>query len=147
MIVSHDRYFLDRLVQHIFVFEGDGKISDFPGNYTELRDYQDEQEAEKKNAASNAPKPVAPAPPTPKEPVAAAPVAVTKRKLSYKEQKEMEQLEADIAHMEARKTQLVENLNIGGSHEELAKWSKQIEEINDSQAEKEMRWLELSENA
>lgn len=146
MIVSHDRYFLDRLVQHIFVFDGEGKISDFPGNYTELRDYQDEQEAEKKIAA-NAPKPVAPVVLAPKEPVAAAPATTAKRKLSYKEQKEMEQLEADIAKMEVTKTQLVENLNKGGSHEELAKWSKQIEEINDSQAEKEMRWLELSENA
>lgn len=147
MIVSHDRYFLDRLVQHIFVFEGDGKISDFPGNYTELRDYQDEQEAEKKLAANNAPKPAAPVVVAPKEPVVAAPATTAKRKLSYKEQKEMEQLEADIAKMEVTKTQLVENLNKGGSHEELAKWSKQIEEINDSQAEKEMRWLELSENA
>lgn len=145
MIVSHDRYFLDRLVQHIFVFEGDGKISDFPGNYTELRDYQDEQEAEKKLAATNAPKPAAPAVVVQKEPVATP--AAAKRKLSYKEQKEMEQLEADIAKMESTKAQLVENLNKGGSHEELAKWSKQIEEINDSQAKKEMRWLELSENA
>lgn len=147
MIVSHDRYFLDRLVQHIFVFDGEGKISDFPGNYTELRDYQDEQEAEKKIAATNTPKPAAPVVAPPKEPVAAAPATTTKRKLSYKEQKEMEQLEADIAKMEATKTQLVENLNKGGSHEELAQWSKQIEEINDSQADKEMRWLELSENA
>ncbi|GGM73297.1 ABC transporter ATP-binding protein [Dyadobacter beijingensis] len=148
MIVSHDRYFLDRLVQHIFVFDGEGKISDFPGNYTELRDYQDEQEAEKKLAANNAPKAPAPAPAAPKEaaPVPSAPVSA-KRKLSYKEQKEMEQLEADLAKLEKTKTQLVENLNSGGSHEDLAKWSKQIEEINESQEEKELRWLELSENA
>jgi ATP-binding cassette subfamily F protein uup len=59
----------------------------------------------------------------------------------------MEQLEADIARLEQTKAKLVESLNNGGSHEELAKWSKQIEEITDSQAEKEMRWLELSENA
>ncbi|WP_342084649.1 ABC-F family ATP-binding cassette domain-containing protein [Dyadobacter sp. OTU695] len=147
MIVSHDRYFLDRLVQHIFVFDGNGKISDFPGNYTELRDYQDEQEAEKKAAASNAPaKAAAPVAAPPKE-VVATPAAPAKRKLSYKEQKEMEQLEADIAKLEQTKEKLVESLNNGGSHEELAKWSKQIEEITDSQAEKEMRWLELSENA
>lgn len=146
MIVSHDRYFLDRLVQHIFVFDGNGKISDFPGNYTELRDYQDEQEAEKKAAASNASaKPAAPIAP-PKE-IVAAPAAPAKRKLSYKEQKEMEQLETDIAKLEQTKVKLVQSLNNGGSHEELAKWSKQIEEITDSQAEKEMRWLELSENA
>lgn len=147
MIVSHDRYFLDRLVQHIFVFDGNGKISDFPGNYTELRDFQDEQEAEKKAAASNAPaKAAAPSTAPPKE-VVATQAAPAKRKLSYKEQKEMEQLEADIAKLEQTKSKLVENLNNGGSHEELAKWSKQIEEITDSQAEKEMRWLELSENA
>lgn len=147
MIVSHDRYFLDRLVEHIFVFEGEGKISDFPGNYTELRDYQDEQEAEKKLAAANAAaKPAAKEVAQPKEPVA-VPAAAAKRKLSYKEQKEMEQLESDIAKMEETKAKLVENLNNGGSHEELAKWSKQIEEINESQADKELRWLELSENA
>jgi ATP-binding cassette subfamily F protein uup len=144
VIVSHDRYFLDRLVQHIFVFEGEGKISDFPGNYTELRDYQDEQEVEKKAGASTK-NVLAPPPPTVKE---VAPVAaVTKRKLSFKEQKEMEQLEKDIADMENKKNQLVENLNKGGSHAELAQWSKQIEEITDGQANKEMRWLELSENA
>ncbi len=147
MIVSHDRYFLDRLVQHIFVFDGNGKISDFPGNYTELRDFQDEQEAEKKAAASNAPaKPAVPVAAAPSKEVVAAPVAA-KRKLSYKEQKEMEQLEADIAKLEQSKAKLVESLNNGGSHEELAKWSKQIEEITDGQAAKEMRWLELSENA
>lgn len=148
MIVSHDRYFLDRLVQHIFVFDGEGKISDFPGNYTELRDYQDEQEAEKKSAASNAPaKPTAPVAAAVQKEVVAVPVVAAKRKLSYKEQKEMEQLEADIAKLEQTKVKLVESLNNGGSHEELAKWSKQIEEINESQADKELRWLELSENA
>ncbi|NIJ55626.1 ABC-F family ATP-binding cassette domain-containing protein [Dyadobacter arcticus] len=147
VIVSHDRYFLDRLVQHIFVFEGEGRISDFPGNYTELRDYQDEQEAEKKNLSqANGNKTaiietVAP----PKEVVTI--VAQPKRKLSYKEQKEMEQLEKEIADMEKKKVVLAETLHKGGSHDELVKWSKQIEEITESQADKEMRWLELSENA
>ncbi|TLV00186.1 ABC-F family ATP-binding cassette domain-containing protein [Dyadobacter luticola] len=147
LIVSHDRYFLDRLVQHIFVFEGEGKISDFPGNYTELRDYQDEQEAEKKSAGQQAPAPkvVVPEPVTPvKEPVVAQ---VAKRKLSYKEQKELETLEKELADLEKAKETLVANLNKGGSHDELAKWSKQIEEITQSQEDKEMRWLELSENA
>lgn len=147
MIVSHDRYFLDRLVQHIFVFDGNGKISDFPGNYTELRDYQDEQEAEKKLAATNAPSKPAPQPAVVPKETAPAPATAGKKKLSYKEQKEMEQLESEIAKMETTKAQLVENLNKGGSHEELAKWSREIEEINESQANKEMRWLELSENA
>ncbi|MCF2495557.1 ABC-F family ATP-binding cassette domain-containing protein [Dyadobacter chenhuakuii] len=153
VIVSHDRYFLDRLVQHIFVFEGEGKISDFPGNYTELREYQDEQEAEKKASGGNAGKSntthvIQPVKET-AAPVAPTPVAAAtpKRKLSYKEQKEMEQLEADIAKMEEQKTGLVAKLHAGGSHAELAQWSKQIEELTESQADKEMRWLELSENA
>lgn len=155
VIVSHDRYFLDRLVQHIFVFEGEGKISDFPGNYTELREYQDEQEAEKKASGGNAnagksntTHVIQPVKET-AAPVAPTPVAAAspKRKLSYKEQKEMEQLEADIAKMEEQKTVLVAKLHAGGSHAELAQWSKQIEELTESQADKEMRWLELSENA
>ncbi|WP_439584507.1 hypothetical protein [Dyadobacter bucti] len=148
VIVSHDRYFLDRLVQHIFVFEGEGRISDFPGNYTELRDYQDEQEAEKKITGSTAGSkiPVVQAAEPVKETVVASPLA-PKRKLSYKEQKEMEQLESEIAMMEKQKTELVEKLNDGGSHSDLSKWAKQIDELTESQADKEMRWLELSENA
>lgn len=140
MIVSHDRYFLDRLVEHIFVFEGEGKVSDFPGNYTELRDYQDEQEELKKVAPVKAPEPVQPE-------VVAAPVVVSnKKKLSYKEQKELEQLEADMDKMEKRKAQLLEKISAGGSHTDITNWSMEIEGINSSQEEKEMRWLELSEN-
>ena len=148
VIVSHDRYFLDRLVQHIFVFEGEGRISDFPGNYTELRDYQDEQEAEKKitGSAAGSKIPVVQAAEPVKETVVATPAA-PKRKLSYKEQKEMEQLESEIALMEKQKGELVEKLNNGGSHSDLSNWAKQIDELTDSQADKEMRWLELSENA
>lgn len=143
LIVSHDRYFLDRLVEHIFVFEGEGRISDFPGNYTELRDYQDIQEAEKKLAeAGKAPKP---------EPVA-APVAApkaeapAKKKLSFKEQRELETLEAEMAQIEKKKTQLLEKINNGGSHVEVTNWSMEIESLTNSQSEKEMRWLELSES-
>jgi ATP-binding cassette subfamily F protein uup len=148
VIVSHDRYFLDRLVQHIFVFEGEGRISDFPGNYTELRDYQDEQEVEKKITGSTAGSkiPVAQATEPVKEAVV-APSAAPKRKLSYKEQKEMEQLESEIAMMEKQKNDLVKKLNNGGSHSDLSKWAKEIDELTASQEDKEMRWLELSENA
>lgn len=144
VIVSHDRYFLDRLVEHIFVFEGEGAISDFPGNYTELRDYQDEQEAEKKSVSTGnkgtqpVQEPVKTAAPTPSAP---------KKKLSFKEIKELEQLEADMAQMEKKKAQLLENINKGGSHVEITSWALQIEELTATQADKEMRWLELSENA
>jgi ATP-binding cassette subfamily F protein uup len=147
VIVSHDRYFLDRLVEHIFVFEGEGKISDFPGNYTELRDYQDELEAEKKSSPTgNKNAQAATAEPV-KEAAAVATGNSPKRKLSFKEQKELEQLEAEMAQMEKKKAQLLENINKGGSHVEITSWAIQIEEITKAQGEKELRWLELSENA
>jgi ATP-binding cassette subfamily F protein uup len=145
MIVSHDRYFLDRLVEHIFVFEGEGRISDFPGNYTELRDYQDEVEAEKKSQASGKSTAQVAAPAPVKE-VAAAPSA-PKKKLSFKEQREFEQLEVEMAALEKKKNQLLEKLNHGGSHVEVTSWALEIEEITKTQSDKEMRWLELSENA
>ena len=145
MIVSHDRYFLDRLVEHIFVFEGEGKISDFPGNYTELRDYQDEVEAEKKNLASGKSSTQAVAPAPAKEVVATP--AAPKKKLSFKEQRELEQLEVDMAALEKKKAQLLDKLENGGSHVEVTSWALQIEEITQAQSDKEMRWLELSENA
>ncbi len=144
MIVSHDRYFLDRLVEHIFVFEGEGKISDFPGNYTELRDYQDEVEAEKKNIASGKSQPAAA--PVPVKEVVTAPAA-PKKKLSFKEQREFEMLEGEMAALEKKKAQLIEKLENGGSHVEVTSWAMQIEEITQTQSDKEMRWLELSENA
>lgn len=144
MIVSHDRYFLDRLVEHIFVFEGEGKISDFPGNYTELRDYQDEVEAEKKNIASGKSQPAAA--PAPVKEVVTAPAA-PKKKLSFKEQREFEMLEGEMAALEKKKAQLIEKLENGGSHVEVTSWAMQIEEITQTQSDKEMRWLELSENA
>jgi len=145
MIVSHDRYFLDRLVEHIFVFEGEGKISDFPGNYTELRDYQDEMEAEKKNTASGKGSAQAISPAPVKEVISAP--AAPKKKLSFKEQRELETLEGEMASLEKKKAQLLEKLENGGSHVEVTSWALQIEEITQAQSDKEMRWLELSENA
>lgn len=139
MIVSHDRYFLDRLVDHLFVFEGEGKIKDFPGNYTDFREWQQEEELERKKSLA-VPKKVA-------QPVKAEPVVAVaaKRKLSYKEQKELEDLPLEIEALEKTKAGLIENLNKGGSHDDLIKWAKEIEQITESLNDKEMRWLELSE--
>jgi ABC transport system ATP-binding/permease protein len=144
IIVSHDRYFLDQLVDHLFVFEGEGKIRDFPGNYTDYRLWLEEQESSSRQEAAEAR-----SAPKAEVPVATVPKATdtAKRKLSYKEQREMEQLEADMATMEERKATLIQKLNSGGSHEELTAWATEIEEIADSLGEKEMRWLELSEFA
>lgn len=140
MIVSHDRYFLDRLVEHIFVFEGEGEISDFPGNYTELRSWQDEREKELK---SNTPvsRPII------EEKVIETVGDASKRKLSFKEQKEFEGLELLLANLEKKKGDAIELLNSGGSHEQLLNWSTEIEAITEEIESKELRWLELSEIA
>ena len=133
MIVSHDRYFLDRLVDHLFVFEGDGRIRDFPGNYTDYREWLAEQAVEAKPKAVAAPK------------AAASPSAAAKRKRSYKEQREFEMLETEMAELEQEKKTLIEQLNAGGTHEQLSAWALRIEEITDALDLKELRWLELSE--
>lgn len=143
LVVSHDRYFMDRLVEHLFVLEGEGKWSDFPGNYTEYRLTKDEEEktqAQKekekaKNITANH------QPIEEKKPEQAS----AKRKASYKEQKEYEQLEKEIEKLENQKSQLVEQLNTGTDYEQLSLISKELETIEEALEAKSMRWLELSE--
>jgi ABC transport system ATP-binding/permease protein len=135
LIVSHDRYFMDRLVDHLFVFEGDGNVRDFPGNYTQYRLSQKEEEA------IPAPMPTATAAPQ-------APQPSTKRKLSFKEKRELDLLQAEIAGLEKERTQINEKLNGGNlPFEELQLLSERIGIIATLLDEKEMRWLELSELA
>jgi ABC transport system ATP-binding/permease protein len=142
IIVSHDRYFMDRLVDHLFVF-GNGGIKDFPGNYTDWRLAQEEEEAAA--SAAPAPKP-APAKAAAETPVVPKPV-VERRKLSYKEQKEFEQLEKEMAQLNKKKEELIQKMNAGGGHEELLVLGQDLEKINAQLDEKEMRWLELSDLA
>lgn len=143
LIVSHDRYFMDRLVDHLFVFEGDEEIRDFPGNYTDYRDTKAAEDTLAKEKGTTRP--------SKKETESTAPPASAKndkKKLSFKEQKEFEQLEKDIAALEAKKANLIQQLNSGeGNHEELSKWAAEIETIGNTVDEKELRWLELSELA
>ena len=142
VIVTHDRYFMDKLVDHLFIFEGEGKIRDFNGNY---QDYLDEQE-EKRNAAKIAQQ----APKIEKVEAKAAameaPKTVTKRKLSFKEQHELDTLNKEIPELEAKRLEISSKLSAGSNnHEELMQWSREVEELNALLDEKGMRWLELSE--
>ena len=140
LIVSHDRYFLDKTVDHLFIFREGGDVKDFVGQYSEYREYIKEQEAEEarqqKVQAEKSAKSIKPT-------QSATPA---RRKLSFKEQRELEQLEQDIAQLESEKHQFEEQLSSGLlGHEELTAASARIAQIIDELDEKEMRWLELSE--
>ena len=137
LIVSHDRYFLDKCVDHLFVFEGDGKIKDFVGHYSEYREFIKEKEAEERSAQRNT---------TQQKPQQQRTHDTSKRKLSFKEQKELEQLEADLATLGEERATLENEISSGTlPYERLSEVSKRIEELIDLIDEKEMRWLELSE--
>ncbi len=146
IIVSHDRHFLDKLVDHLFIFCGNGLVKDFVGSYSEYREFIKEYEAEQRSIARAEDKAV-------KEKAAkeasktAVPEAPKKKKLTYKEQKELEQLEKDLEALAAEKTDLETKLSTGTlGFEDLRKASERIAEIIDATDEKELRWLELSEN-
>ncbi|MGZ3880656.1 MAG: ABC-F family ATP-binding cassette domain-containing protein [Flavisolibacter sp.] len=134
LIVSHDRYFMDRLVDHLFVFEGAGEVRDFPGNYSQYREWQKEQE----NVTTEARK---------TEPARQAHVSnPQKKKLSYKEQREFEILEKELADLEIEKKVISEKmLSSSLAFEDLQKLSERIAEISGLIDQKELRWLELSE--
>jgi len=145
IVVSHDRYFMDKVVDHLMVFKGDAELKDFPGNYTDFREWnelqeeieRDEKKAEQKKSAQNK---------------NAIPEAKTetktpeRRKLSFKEKQEFEALEKEIPQLETEKTD-VENQLASGilTSDEIIKASQRHAEVNDLIDEKTMRWLELSE--
>ena len=138
IVVSHDRYFMDKIVDHLLVFKGQGEIKDFPGNYTQYREWQALQP---KESASAAQKPAKVTTDTRSE-------RETKRKMSFKEKREFEQLEKDIATLEDEKKQIEDALSSGTlSVDEITQMSKRLPLLNDELDEKSMRWLELSELA
>ena len=144
IIVSHDRHFLDKLVDHLFIFCGKGLVKDFVGSYSEYREYIKDYEAEQKSAARAQEK--AEKDKNSKEASKAANFT-QKKKLTYKEQKELEQLEKDLQSLAEEKAALEESLGTGNmDFEQLQKASERIAEILELTDEKEMRWLELSEN-
>lgn len=134
IVVSHDRYFMDKVVDHLLVFQGNGVIKDFPGNYTQYREWKalksekDEatvkkEKAEKKDYHHD-----------------------TRKRMSFKEKREFEQLTKDIKALETEQKEIETALCSGTlSVEDLTEKSKRLPEIKDELDEKEMRWLELSE--
>jgi ABC transport system ATP-binding/permease protein len=141
LIVSHDRYFMDRMVEHLFAFEGDGVIRDYPGNYTQYRNYLKENEGSKTESKYTALSGVAKPEPKP-EPIANT-TAI--KKLSFKEKKELENLDKEIPALQKEKETLEIKMSQNLSYDELQKAGERITQIITLLDEKEMRWLELSE--
>jgi ABC transport system ATP-binding/permease protein len=141
LIVSHDRYFMDRMVEHLFAFEGDGVIRDYPGNYTQYRAYLKENEGKKEDskytALSGVVKPE-------DRPVASANTGVAK-KLSFKEKQELDNLDKEIPALQKEKEMLELKMSENLSYDELQKAGERVTQIISALDEKEMRWLELSE--
>ncbi len=134
IVVSHDRYFMDKVVDHLLVFNGQGDIRDFPGNYSDYRDWKEARAQKEKEAEK------------PQEDKTVRVRLNEKRKMSFKEKREFEQLEKEIAELEAEKTLIEEQLCSGTlSVDELTGKSKRLPELNDLIDEKTLRWLELSE--
>ena len=141
IVVSHDRFFMDKIVDHLFVFEGDGKITDFPGNYTVYRN-KVEEDLEKEKSKEQAKARVETKTASAKE----KPANQVKQKLSFNEKREFEQLEKEIPELESQKLQLENLLNSGElAHDKLYEKSLELDKIKTLLDEKEFRWLELSE--
>ena len=137
IIVSHDRYFMDRIVDHVLAFEGDGKIKDFVGNFSEYREW--------KKTEIGSPKPDT-----------STPLSVTnqqpttnnqqpKKKLSFKEQRELETIEKEMPELEKKRADILEKLNNEADYEKIATLSAELEKVSEKLEEYEMRWLELQE--
>ena len=135
LIVSHDRFFIDKIVDHVFAFEGNGLIRDFPGNYTQYADRREEEEKARREASKTTT--------TPSQPTREK---NRQRRLTYKEQHELKPLEIDMESLNSERTELETALSSGTlSLEKLLEASRRVAEIIDILDEKEMRWLELSE--
>jgi len=143
IIVSHDRYFMDRLVEHLFVFEGEGVIRDFPGNYTDFREWEEEN-AEQKASSSAQPK-VEPKPVQVKASVIQE-AASPKLKASYKQKQEFKQLNETIAKLEVEKATITDQITEGTPDvNQLLNWTTRLQGIDEELEELELSWLELSD--
>ena len=143
IVVSHDRYFMDKVVDHLLVFKGDGEIKDFPGNYTQYRDWQTLQPKDSKETSNPRESSHLKESSNPRE---AGDSRSARKKMTYKEKTEFERLEKEIAALEEEQRQLEEALCSGTlSIDELTEKSKRLPLLKDELDEKSLRWLELSE--
>jgi ATP-binding cassette subfamily F protein uup len=143
IVVSHDRYFMDKVVDHLLVFNGDGDIKDFPGNYSQYREWEklEERKPEKGLSSSKGSSSLSDA-----DVQKTKPRGEQKRKLTFKEKQEFAQLEQDIERLEAEKAQIESALSSGTiSVEQITEMSKRLPRLTEELDEKSMRWLELSE--
>ena len=144
IIVSHDRYFMDRIVDHILAFEGEGKIKDFIGNFSEYRENKKLEDGNQKNEDKKAKTVV--------EKVIEKPVVVEtiksqapKKKLSFKEQRELETIEKEIPEFEGKRAAILEQLNNETDYEKISELSAELESLAEKLENHEMRWLELQD--
>ncbi|MBR4148497.1 MAG: ABC-F family ATP-binding cassette domain-containing protein [Bacteroidales bacterium] len=135
LVVSHDRYFMDEVVDQLFVFQGDGKVKGFMGNYSQYKDYlQEKEQLERKGQVARKVEEESP-----------KKAAREKKKRSFKEEREFAQLTDDIAALEAEKEQIHQAMNNVTDYQQLQEMGSRLQEIKDLLDEKEMRWLELDE--
>lgn len=149
IIVSHDRYFMDRIVDHILAFEGEGKIKDFIGNFSEYRENKKLEDGNKKSEDGSKKQEVAVEKTEVSKKTETLPASnsalPTKKKLSFKEQRELETIEKEIPEFEAKRTTILEQLNNETDYEKIAKLSAELESLSEKLENHEMRWLELQE--
>ena len=143
IIVSHDRYFMDRLVEHLFVFEGEGVIRDFPGNYTDFREWEEENADQKTNPSTQ---PKVESKPVQVEVPVVQEVASPKLKASYKQKQEFKKVNDTIAKLEAEKAILTDQITVGTADVNLLlTWTNRLQAIDGELEELELSWLELSD--
>jgi ATP-binding cassette subfamily F protein uup len=148
IIVSHDRYFMDKVVDHLLVFQGNGEVNDYPGNYTQYRDAEKKQLKEENLKSKASCSPVNGSSSSSTLANGKPRLQEKKRRLTFNERKEYEQLEKDIEALEQEKGAIESALSSGTiSVEEITSLSKRLPVLNDELDQKSMRWLELSEFA
>jgi ATP-binding cassette subfamily F protein uup len=141
IIVSHDRYFMDRIVDHILAFEGEGKIKDFIGNFSEYREAKSKEDSTEKSVIQKQQEPS-------KENIPLTPDSsntAKKKKLSFKEQRELETIEKEMPELEDQRKKILDQLNNESDYEKISKLSADLENISEQLENHEMRWLELQE--